>query len=86
MKTISKIFSVLLLGAMMFTSCMKDNYDAPESMLTGRVMYNGEALQLRGNEAVQFFINMVMLNTILSMCMLIRMVCILLICLMVNIR
>ena len=53
MKTISKIFSVLLLGAMMFTSCMKDNYDAPESMLTGRVMYNGEALQLRGNEAVQ---------------------------------
>ena len=53
MKTISKIFSVLLLGAMMFTSCMKDNYDAPESMLTGRVMYNGEALQLRGKEAVQ---------------------------------
>ncbi|MCS3164239.1 hypothetical protein NXW62_05005 [Bacteroides fragilis] len=47
MKTISKIFSVLLLGAMMFTSCMKDNYDAPESMLTGRVMYNGEALQLQ---------------------------------------
>lgn len=38
---------------MMFTSCMKDNYDAPESMLTGRVMYNGEALQLRGKEAVQ---------------------------------
>lgn len=53
MKTISKIFSVVLLGSMMLSSCTKDNYDAPESTLSGRVVYNGEPLQLRGNEAVQ---------------------------------
>ena len=43
----------MLLGVMLFSSCTKDNYDAPESFLKGRVTYKGEALQLRGNEAVR---------------------------------
>ena len=44
MKAISKIFSALLLVMIVITSCTKDNYDAPESMLTGKVVYEGEAL------------------------------------------
>lgn len=56
MKAISKIFSALLLVMIVVTSCTKDNYDAPESMLTGKVVYEGEALQLRGNEAVRLFL------------------------------
>ncbi|MCD8181996.1 MAG: DUF3823 domain-containing protein [Bacteroides sp.] len=53
MKTISKILSTLVLSALVLTSCMKDNYDAPTSIIQGRVTYNGEPLQLRGNEAVK---------------------------------
>nr|WP_320057277.1 DUF3823 domain-containing protein [uncultured Bacteroides sp.] len=54
MKLISTIFSILLLGLMITTSCTKDNYDAPKSTLYGHIVYNGESLQLRGtSEAVQ---------------------------------
>lgn len=53
MKIISKIFSMIILSAVALTSCTKDNYDAPTSFIKGRVVYKGEALQLRGNEAVR---------------------------------
>ena len=44
---IKTIFSTLLLGLIVTTtSCTKDNYDAPESTLMGRIVYKGEPLQL----------------------------------------
>ena len=53
MKSISNIFSVILL-LVLFSGCGKDNFDAPESRLVGRVTYQGKALNLRGTgEAVQ---------------------------------
>lgn len=36
---------LLLLGSIAF-SCKKDNYDAPSSSFTGRLVYNGEAIQV----------------------------------------
>ena len=56
MKTISKIFSVLTLSVLIFTGCMKDNYDEPTSTIQGRVVYQGTPLQLRGNEAVKLYL------------------------------
>lgn len=53
MKTISKFLSMIMLSALALTACTKDNYDAPTSFIKGRVTYQGEALQLRGNEAVK---------------------------------
>ena len=52
---IKTIFSTLLLGLIVTTtSCTKDNYDAPESTLMGRIVYKGEPLLLRGtSEAIQ---------------------------------
>lgn len=47
MKIISNIFSVILL-LVLFSGCGKDNFDAPESKLVGRVTYQGQALNLRG--------------------------------------
>ncbi|PWG82253.1 DUF3823 domain-containing protein [Pararcticibacter amylolyticus] len=38
-------FSLLVI----FAGCGKDNYDAPESVLSGRVVYEGQALDLRGS-------------------------------------
>ena len=53
MKIVSSIFSVILL-LVLFTGCGKDNYDAPESKIFGKVTYKGSALNLRGTgEAVQ---------------------------------
>lgn len=53
MKSISNIFSAILL-LVLFSGCGKDNFDAPESRLVGRVTYQGQALNLRGTgEAVQ---------------------------------
>lgn len=53
MKIISNLFSLVLL-LVLFTGCGKDNYDAPESTLIGKVTYNGEALNLRGTgEAIR---------------------------------
>ena len=55
MKIISNIFSVILL-LVLFSGCGKDNFDAPESKLVGRVTYQGQALNLRGTgEAVQLY-------------------------------
>lgn len=53
MKTIPKIFAIIMLLSFILTGCTKDNYDEPTSFIKGRVVYNGEALQLRGNEAVR---------------------------------
>lgn len=53
MKIISNIFSIFLL-LVLFVGCGKDNFDAPESKLVGKVTYQGQALNLRGTgEAVQ---------------------------------
>jgi len=36
--------------AFLFASCEKDNYDAPNALLTGKIVYNGETMQLKHNE------------------------------------
>lgn len=46
MKNINII--TLILGLFLMTSCELDNFDAPQSQLKGRFVYEGEALQLRG--------------------------------------
>ncbi|MCD8177821.1 MAG: DUF3823 domain-containing protein [Tannerellaceae bacterium] len=47
--TIKSIFSLFLL-LVLLTGCGKDNYDAPDSLLTGRVVYKGEPIQVRGSD------------------------------------
>ncbi|MCD7931254.1 MAG: DUF3823 domain-containing protein [Tannerellaceae bacterium] len=47
--TIKSIFSLFLL-LVLLTGCGKDNYDAPDSLLTGRVVYEGEPIQVRGSD------------------------------------
>src|SRR5690606_8160813 len=53
--TMKKYWNMLLLPAIVAaSSCGLDNYDAPESKLVGRVVYNGEPVGVRGTgEAVQ---------------------------------
>ena len=54
--TMKNIINILSIGLFLviITSCGKDNYDEPTSTLTGRVVYNGETLQVRGTgEAVR---------------------------------
>lgn len=36
--------------ALAFVSCAHDNYDAPESLLQGRIVYDGEAINVATNE------------------------------------
>lgn len=49
-----KYFLILTFAALAITSCGLDNYDAPQSVLRGKVTYNGETLGVRGTgEAVQ---------------------------------
>ena len=60
MKIISNIFSVILL-LVLFSGCGKDNFDAPESKLVGRVTYQGQALNLyqdgyEKNEPISVFV------------------------------
>jgi len=47
-----KPFIYILLFSMISGAigCKKDNYDAPESMLTGKVVYEGQAIGVRTNE------------------------------------
>ncbi|AWO00817.1 hypothetical protein DLD77_03460 [Chitinophaga alhagiae] len=40
----------ILLGAVTLFACKKDNYDPPASKLTGRVVYQGEPIQLEFNQ------------------------------------
>lgn len=55
MTTMRKYVNMLLLPAIVaVSSCGLDNYDAPESKLMGRVVYNGEPVGVKGTgEAVQ---------------------------------
>src|SRR5690606_11160603 len=47
--TMKKYINMLLLPAIVaVSSCGLDNYDAPESKLVGRVVYNGEPIGVRG--------------------------------------
>src|SRR5690606_31231946 len=50
-----KNINMLLVAALLaVSSCGLDNYDAPESIIYGRVVYNGEQIGVRGTgEAVQ---------------------------------
>src|SRR6476469_9520926 len=47
-----KIIFSCILAPLLFTACKKDNKDAPQSTITGRVVYNGQPLQVKSN-AVQ---------------------------------
>lgn len=46
MKTTS-IFYTAMAAALLLTACTKDNYKAPGSVLTGRIVYQGQTLQVR---------------------------------------
>jgi hypothetical protein len=53
MKNIIRFSSAAIL-LLVLAACGKDNYDAPDSTLTGRLVYNGATIQVRGTgEAVQ---------------------------------
>ncbi|MFB2119380.1 DUF3823 domain-containing protein [Parapedobacter sp. 2B3] len=58
MTTMKKYVNMLLLPAIVaVSSCGLDNYDAPESKLMGRVVYNGEPVGVKGTgEAVQLLL------------------------------
>ncbi|MDR2949939.1 MAG: DUF3823 domain-containing protein [Prevotella sp.] len=46
-------FSIILQAVLflfLFTSCGTDNYDAPESLLVGKVVYKDEPIQVRGTD------------------------------------
>jgi hypothetical protein len=43
------IISSLVMANLLIAGCKKDNYDNPASTLTGRVIYNKEALGVRSN-------------------------------------
>lgn len=48
-----RIYSLLIFVTLL-AGCGKDNYDEPTSTLTGRIVYQGEPLQLKGtNESVR---------------------------------
>ena len=54
--TMRNIINILSIGLFLviITGCGKDNYDEPTSTLTGKIVYNGETLQVRGTgEAVR---------------------------------
>jgi hypothetical protein len=48
MRTIKYSISLSFIAVLLF-GCKKDNYDAPSSMLTGKFMFNGEAVQVEYN-------------------------------------
>jgi hypothetical protein len=49
MKNNKFIYLLLLMLAVGTWSCTKDNYEPPKSQLTGKVVYNGQAIGLRSN-------------------------------------
>lgn len=48
MRTIKYSLSLTLIVALLF-GCKKDNYEAPSSLLTGRLIYNGEVVMVEYN-------------------------------------
>ncbi len=49
MKIINYIYIGIAAIFILFTGCEKDNYEAPKSMVTGRVVYDGQPLGVRSN-------------------------------------
>lgn len=49
MKISNFIFIGIAAILILFAGCEKDNYEAPKSMFTGRVVYDGQALGVRSN-------------------------------------
>lgn len=47
MMKILKVFMLVLVAILLFSSCEKDNFEAPKSKLTGKIVYQGKALGLR---------------------------------------
>ncbi|NDV68544.1 DUF3823 domain-containing protein [Dysgonomonas sp. 25] len=48
--------SLIAVAAILFPSCEKDNYDAPNATLTGAIMYQGDTLYLKNGEiSLQLF-------------------------------
>lgn len=47
MKT-NSVYFIFLLVALFMAGCGKDNYDPPKSVLTGRVIYNGQNIGVKG--------------------------------------
>ncbi|MDR0348131.1 MAG: DUF3823 domain-containing protein [Tannerella sp.] len=51
-----KTFNILIIGLLLavITSCGKDNFDEPGAILKGKIVYNGQQIQVRGTgEAIQ---------------------------------
>ncbi|RYE36384.1 MAG: DUF3823 domain-containing protein [Sphingobacteriaceae bacterium] len=48
----AQVLAMLLLPVLFLAACTKDNYDAPKSILSGRVIYQNQAVGVRSN-AVQ---------------------------------
>lgn len=46
-------YILLLITVIVFSSCAIDNYDEPEALLTGNIVYNGEAIPVE-NDRVHF--------------------------------
>ena len=44
-----KIFIIITLSFFVLISCEHDNYDAPNAILSGKVVYEGEAVGVRTN-------------------------------------
>ncbi|KQM69333.1 hypothetical protein ASE74_04805 [Pedobacter sp. Leaf216] len=42
----NRFYYVIAAVAVLFSSCKKDNYDAPEADFTGRIVYKGEAINV----------------------------------------
>jgi hypothetical protein len=43
------LFTLSAVAGLLFSGCEYDNFNAPESMLTGRVVYDGKAIGVRNN-------------------------------------
>ncbi len=50
MKMINRYYYILTMFTIIMSSCKKDNYDPPESQFRGRVVYNGEALNVEHDQ------------------------------------
>src|SRR5690606_15535306 len=49
MKAIKYLYTCLALSIIFMASCKTDNFDAPKSKLTGRILYNNEQIPVRSN-------------------------------------
>lgn len=49
MKAIKYLYTCLALSILFMAACKTDNFDAPKSKLTGRIIYNNEQIPVRSN-------------------------------------